>query len=459
MSQLFSGGLDSGCPTPYGRMEGKNLIMKLESFVFDAAPPCAAGVNVAELLGEIEAVIKKHVVLNVEAAAALAVWVLHTYTFELRDAVAYVAIESPEKRCGKTTLISVLAAMAHKPLIASNITVGALFRAIDVCRPTLFIDEADTFLAGNGAMRGIINSGNTWRTAYVLRLARARSRQSRSQEGDSDLVNARPHPNPLPQEREKNETGLTKYSCWCPKVIALIGEVPDTIADRSIVVKMSRKLTSEVCAPLTELDTSEIRSKCARFALDAGDSLARCDAIRGEGLNDRAADTFDPLYAIARLAGNDWETRLHAAALHLTSAARTENTGVELLLDIASIFMQCGREKVFSRELVATLREGRGGMRSLALRDSAIEEHGIARILRSYGIRPKILRIGKEVNRGYEAGSLRDALTRYVPGNEVEERLKELEHRDELHREAWAEAKKEAELREQALGGHVARRT
>ncbi len=58
--------------------------MKLESFAFDAAPPYPAGVSVAELLTEIEAVIKKHVVLSDEAAAALAVWVLHTYTFELR---------------------------------------------------------------------------------------------------------------------------------------------------------------------------------------------------------------------------------------------------------------------------------------------------------------------------------------------------------------------------------------
>jgi hypothetical protein len=249
---------------------------------------------------------------------------------------------------------------------------------------------------------------------------------------------------------EKNETGLTKYSCWCPKVIALIGEVPDTIADRSIVVKMARKLTSETCAPLTELDTAEIRSKCARFALDAGEAMRRCDAIRGEGLNDRAADTFDPLYAIARLAGGDWEKRLHAAALRLTSAARSENPGVELLLDIASIFMQCGREKVFSRELTATLREGLGGMRSLALKDAAIQEHGIARILRSYGIPPRTLRIGKEVNKGYEAASFREALTRYVPRNEVEGRLKELEHRKELQREAWAEAKKEAALGEEA---------
>ena len=199
--------------------------MKKESFLFAAVPPYPETVDVAGLLTDIEAVITRHVVLNDHAAAALAVWVLHTYTFELRDAVAYVAIESPEKRCGKTTLVSVLAAMAHKPLIASNITVGALFRAIDSCSPTLFIDEADTFLAGNSAMRGIINSGNTWRTAFVLRLSRAKPNHLRSESRPGSSV-------------EPGPSGLKQYSCWCPKVIALIGEVPDTIGDRSIVVKM-----------------------------------------------------------------------------------------------------------------------------------------------------------------------------------------------------------------------------
>src|ERR1700722_15459637 len=148
--------------------------MKTQTVIFDNVTPHPEPVNIAELLNDIEAVIKKHVILGDHAAAALAVWVLHTWTFELRDIVAYVAIESPEKRCGKTTLLSVLAAMAHKPLISSKVTVGALFRAIDNCRPTLFIDEADTFLAGNGTMRGIINSGNTWRTAYVLRLTKTK---------------------------------------------------------------------------------------------------------------------------------------------------------------------------------------------------------------------------------------------------------------------------------------------
>ncbi len=326
--------------------------MKNETFAFEAVAAHPGPVDVAGLLTEIEGVIKKHVVLKDDAAAALAVWVLHTYTFELRDAVAYVAIESPEKRCGKTTLISVLAAMAHKPLIASNVSVGALFRAIDVCRPTLFIDEADTFLAGNGAMRGIINSGNTWRTAYVLRLSRTKQKPA----------NAGTEGAPAP---EGSEAGLKRYSCWCPKVIALIGAVADTIADRSIVVRMTRKMTKEVCAPLTELNTAEIRSKCARFALDAAETLRRAGKIRGEGLNDRAADTFEPLYVIARLAGVDWEGKLHQAALGLSNAAQSDSASVELLLDILSIFLQSSGDKIFSRDTGPSVAR-RNGRREIA---------------------------------------------------------------------------------------------
>ncbi|HUA66652.1 MAG TPA: DUF3631 domain-containing protein, partial [Alphaproteobacteria bacterium] len=290
-----------------------------QTIIFEPASPHPEPVNIGELLTEIEAVIKRHVVLSDAAATALAVWVLHTYVYEQRDTVAYVAIESPEKRCGKTTLLSVLAAIADKPLISANVTVGALFRAIDTCRPTLFIDEADTFLAGSSAIRGIINSGNTWRTAYVLRLSK--SKQNRKKSADSS--------SPLP---EITDSGLERYSCWCPKVIAMIGKVPDTIADRSIVVPMVRKFPTEKRAPLAMLNSDDIKAKCARFALDHRQHIGQCEKIHGDGLNDRAADTFDPLYVIARLAGQEWEEKLHAAALALAHSAQSRSSGTDLLL-------------------------------------------------------------------------------------------------------------------------------
>ena len=188
---------------------------KNETVLFEPIAPHPEPVVIGELLTDIETTIKRHVVLPDAAAAALAVWVLHTYVFEVRDTVAYVAIESPEKRCGKTTLLTVLGTMANKPLIASNVTVGALFRAIDTCRPTLLIDEADTFLAGNTTMRGVINSGNTWRTAYVLRMGRSKSQQSPDREGVGQISALRIH--------SGTDSGLKRYSCWCPKVIAMIG--------------------------------------------------------------------------------------------------------------------------------------------------------------------------------------------------------------------------------------------
>jgi Protein of unknown function (DUF3631) len=418
----------------------KILTMKTETVIFDTIIPHDVPVNIAELLTNIEAVIKKHVILADHAAAALAVWVLHTYTFEMRDTVAYVAIESPEKRCGKTTLLSVLAAMACKPLIASNITVGALFRSVHTCSPTLFIDEADTFMAGNGTMRGIINSGNTRRTAYVLRLSAGRKPS--------------PHPDPLPSHRmgaergqqsaESTDSGLKKYSCWCPKVIAMIGEVPDTIADRSIVVKMARKLTTEACVPLAQLDTAEIKAKCARFALDMGQGIGSSPKIRCDGLNDRAADTFDPLFVIAHLASEDWETKLRAAALSLSSTADTENSGSGLIMDIIDIFVDTGREKIFTRDLIPLLRDG--GLKSQVLQPVNITEYQISKILRRYGIKPISVRIGKEVKNGYHAIDFREAVRRYVSYADREANLKAAHQRWQLQREAAEEAAKQQAL-------------
>jgi putative DNA primase/helicase len=393
-----------------------------ETVIFEAIAPHPEPVVVGELLTEIEAIIKRHVVLSDPAATALAVWVLHTYVYELRDTVAYVAIESPEKRCGKTTLLTVLGAMANKPLIASNVTVGALFRAIDTCRPTLLIDEADTFLAGNTTMRGVINSGNTWRTAYVLRMSKSKSQQGPEREGV--------------ERNNHTDSGLKRYSCWCPKVVAMIGRVPDTIADRSIVVHMSRKLTSEIRAPLAELNTDSIKAKCARFALDQRHIVAQCGKIRGEGLNDRAADTFDPLYVIARVAGKEWDEKLHAAALVLSPIAGSKSTAAELLLDIYAIFRSTDKKKIFTRQLVEHLRDEEFNVTSAALKDSTIDEQKIAQLLRPYGIKPSLCRIRTQVARGYCVEHFADAIARYVPEADLAARTEEIEQENKLFEEA-----------------------
>jgi hypothetical protein len=422
-----------------------------QSFHFTQPPPAADPVELGQLLDEISAVIRLHVVLSAHAAAALALWVVHTYVFDTRDAVAYVSIESPEKRCGKTTLLSVLAGLACRALVASNITVSALFRVIDDAGPTLLIDEADTFLGGNSVMRGILNCGNTWRTAYVLRLS---GRKGRAQNPKSDPAKQDELVAPERSGGGSLDSSLVRYSCWCPKVIAMIGRVPETIADRSIVVQLDRKLVTEKCAPLSDFKPESITAKCVRFANDNSDRIAKAALETVPGLNDRAADTFEPLFVLARMAGPEWFQKAAEAAVFLTSSQNTDLQGTGLLLDILTIFVECGAKRMFSRSVVSCLRGDGEWIASPFFAGKRLNELVLAQTLRPYGIRPVAIRVGEDVNKGYRIDDFRNCLNRYVPRADIDARLKEMEATSRLREEAEAEEaerlKKEAEAKNAA---------
>jgi putative DNA primase/helicase len=158
-------------------------------------------VNGASLLNELESLLIRFVILPDFAAETLALWVLHTYAFELRDVSTYVGVESPEKRCGKTTLLSILSRLANRPVAAANISPSASFRVIEEMRPTLLIDEADTFLRGNDELRGILNAGYTRDTAYVVRVTQA----------DLNQVGTRSTAFPYPAEVTDAESGFDVF--------------------------------------------------------------------------------------------------------------------------------------------------------------------------------------------------------------------------------------------------------
>src|SRR6267142_1386931 len=161
-------------------------------------------VNGALLLDELESLMTRFVILPAHAAETLALWILHTYAFELRDVSTYLGIESPEKRCGKTTLLGVLNRLANRPVPAANISSSAFFRLIEEMRPTLLIDEADTFLRTNDELRGILNAGYTRDTAYVVRVTQTDAIQepcsSRREEALSSTypLNLNPRPSDCP---------------------------------------------------------------------------------------------------------------------------------------------------------------------------------------------------------------------------------------------------------------------
>src|SRR5215813_11617646 len=88
-------------------------------------PEAPSAVNGQDLLNELESLLTRFVILPDFAAETLALWILHTYAFELRDVSTYLGVESPEKRCGKTTLLSILSRLANRPVAAANISPSA----------------------------------------------------------------------------------------------------------------------------------------------------------------------------------------------------------------------------------------------------------------------------------------------------------------------------------------------
>jgi putative DNA primase/helicase len=390
----------------------------------------------------------RFVVLPKFAAETLALWVVHTYAFELRDVSTYLGIESPEKRCGKTTLLGVLSKLVNRPVAAANISSSAFFRVIEEMRPTLLIDEADTFLRGNEELKGILNAGYTKETAYVIRVANEarnpkfeiRSKlEDRSSNGESEAGSPSPHPmgrgsRPMPSSSswgdggESGQPQLARFSCWCPKVMAAIGRLPETLADRCIVIRMERKRMDEECERLRNLETGDLRERCARFVKENEKAIAKAHPELPESLNDRAADIWEPLLAVAELAGGSWPEKARQAADGLTGNAQSRSEIGSLLFDIFGGFAVCGPEKLLSRDLVAWLNRMRErpwmelpGLRSVdGGRRVEVTELWLARQLRPYGVRPKNMRVGEQVGKGYVHAEMIDVFQRYVPTSEVE---------------------------------------
>jgi hypothetical protein len=370
--------------------------------------PWEESVDGAALLDEISETIKRHVVLPEWSAEALALWVLHTYAFELREITAYVGVESPEKRCGKTTLLGTMAELVNRPVVSANISSPAFFRVIEELRPTLLLDEADTTLVKNDELRGILNAGSSRKTAFVVRMA------SISKSEDQGM----PNEAEMPEESGGDGLKLVRYSCWCPKMLAAIGRLPETIEDRSIVVKMHRKTIQETCARLKVLESTRLRRQCLRFVQDHQKEIAESQPTAPRELNDRAADVWEPLLALADLAGGDWPTKARGAAVALTERAQENSPIGSLLLDILLVFTTAGQSKLFSRTIISGLSRFRERPWH-ELRGKWIDELWLSRRLNPYGVRPRTLRIGEERAKGYMLEDLMDACRRYIPDSEV----------------------------------------
>jgi putative DNA primase/helicase len=368
------------------------------------------------LLNELRDYLKRFIVLPQWAAETLALWILHTFMFHLRDVSTYIGIESPTRRCGKSTLVRLLSKLVNRAVVSSNISSPAFFRVIEDLQPTLFIDEADALLPGNDELKGILNSGYNRDAAFVWRVAPHRGEEGKGKEKG---------------ERSRDSSRLVVYSCWCPKAISIIGRLSDTLSDRCIVLRMHRKMKTEKCERLKTVDATRFKRQCVRFAMDHGE-IAEAEPEIPASLNDRAADIWEPLLAEADIAGGEWPELARKAAVGLSGNCGQEGSPIgALLLDLYLSFMTTGSKRRFSRELVESLNGGGDRPWMELTKGRGVTESWLAKQLGPFGIRSRLMRIGEVVARGYLEEDFTETCQRYITKSEVELMKEELVSRQQ----------------------------
>jgi hypothetical protein len=365
----------------------------------------------AALLEGLAAFVRRYVVLSDEQAAIIALWVVHTHAFDAADATPYLNVFSAEKRSGKTRLLEVLSLLAARSWLTGRVTAAVLVRKVAAETPALLLDESDAAFKGDReyaeALRGILNAG--FRRGGVASLCVQRGR----------------------------EIGYADFPVYCPKAIAGIGKLPDTVADRSVPIELRRRRPGEGVARFrirkAEREGLFLRDAAAAWAEANIERVSSAEPGLPDELDDRAQDIIEPLLAIADEVGAKWPERAREAAVKLLSGEEREEAdslGVRLLRDVRMVFEEERAERLptsATLEKLHELEEAPWG----SLRGEPLDARGLARLLKPYGVKPKKLRErdSEGTFRGYERTSFEDAWARYVP--ETPDEVEHPEHKPE----------------------------
>ena len=347
-------------------------------------------VNGTSLLDAIVANVRQHVVMFDHAADAVALWVVHTYLLDCFGISPRLAITSPERGCGKTTALDVVSHLVRRPLSTANASAAAIFRVVELQRPTLLIDEADTFLPENEELRGILNSGHRQGGSVIRTVG-----------------------------EEFEPRSFSTYSAYA---IALIGRLPATLADRSVAIELRRRRADEPIEPFRFDRTGhldQLARKAARWAADNADRIQGADPDMPAGVFNRVADNWRPLLAIADAAGGEWPARARRAVQCAGASATGDDQSVRVLLlaDIRAHFAERTVDRVSSNELVAALMAIEGRPWAEWKAGKPLSANGLARLLAPFGIAPATIRTATGTPKGYQLTQFEDAFARYLQGN------------------------------------------
>ncbi|MDX5569081.1 DUF3631 domain-containing protein [Streptomyces sp. ID05-04B] len=357
----------------------------------------------AQILADLRAQIKRFVVMpSEEALTAVTLWVAATHLQPAWQHAPRLAVVGPAKRCGKSRLLDVVTETVHAPLITVNASPAAIFRSITAeDPPTLLVDEADTLFGTaksaerNEDLRGLLNAGHQ-RNRPTLRVTG-------------------PEHTPV------------AFPTFAMAALAGIGDLPDTIMDRSVVIRMRRRAPGETVAAFrTGRDTPALHG--VRDRLTAWLKPMHVEAMGAEPnmpVEDRAADTWEPLVIVADLAGGDWPTLARTACRVMTAheSGKDADTGLRtrILVDIRRVFT-AERDPAALRtsRLLEELNNDEGAPWA-EYGSTGLTSRRLGILLEDYGIRPGNHRFPGGVQaKGYARNQFLDAWARYCPSPAAE---------------------------------------
>jgi len=336
----------------------------------------------ARLLDALEGFLQRFVSYPTKAScSAHALWIVHTHAMDAWDSTPRIAFLSPEPSSGKTRALEVTEVLVPNPVEAVNVTAPYLFRkvgAADGSRPTVLHDEIDTVFgpkAGdNEEVRGLLNAGHRQGATAGRCVVKG------------------------------NTITTEEIPAYCAVALAGLGNLPDTILARSVIINMRPRTSGEKVKPWRRRLYAEEH---------IGNEVDTWPEMP-EGIEDRDADVWEALLVVADKAGGRWPRKARAAAQELVAQAkdRSASLGVQLLDNLREVF---GTSDAMQTEAILATLNNKQEWPWGDLRGKPLDGHKLAKLLRRYDIKPKQIRFGEATAKGYPREAFEDSWARYLP--------------------------------------------
>lgn len=227
----------------------------------------------AALVRQVEAWIAGYMFMPAEYALVAALWALNTWIFDAFDAVPYAVITAPTKGSGKSLLGDLMIMVSLNGKMRTDVTKATMFRLLEAHngRMTVAIDEAEKLRAENHPLREFANTG--YRKGSTI-------------------------PRTVPGG--PNGSTVIDFPVFCPKLFILIGDVWDTLRDRSIVFWLSNGVPSRRFRRSdAEREATALKAEIEAFWKDLAGHGAIIAPYEAAWLSGRDAEIWEPLLSIA----------------------------------------------------------------------------------------------------------------------------------------------------------------